>query len=134
MKWKKGQSGNPTGRAKGSRNRATVACDDLLAGEAEKLTRKAVELALGGDTVALRLCLERVVPVRRGAPVRLELPDGSNGNPSTYAHAVLEAATSGNLTPEEAASMMGVVEAYRRALETGELMERMNRLERELEA
>jgi hypothetical protein len=35
--WKPGQSGNP----KGSRNRVSVACDELLDGEAEKLTRKA---------------------------------------------------------------------------------------------
>ena len=40
----------------------------LLAGEAEALTRKAVEMALGGDVVALRLCIERLVPVARHEP------------------------------------------------------------------
>jgi hypothetical protein len=38
------------------------------------LTRKAVELALGGDASALRLCLERSVGPRRGRPVELALP------------------------------------------------------------
>ena len=49
-------------RPKGARNRATLAAETLLDGEAEALTRKAVELALAGDTTALRLCLERVLP------------------------------------------------------------------------
>jgi len=31
-----------------------------LEGEAEALTRKAVELALEGDVTALRLCLDRI--------------------------------------------------------------------------
>ena len=59
-RFQKGRSGNPNGRPKGSRNAATLACEALLDGEAEALTRKAIEMALGGDTVALRLCLERI--------------------------------------------------------------------------
>jgi hypothetical protein len=43
--------GNP-GRPKGSRNKATLAAEALLDGEAEALTRKAIELALAGDVTA----------------------------------------------------------------------------------
>ncbi len=50
-----------------------LAVDVLLDGEAEKLTRKAVELALAGDTVALRLCMERVCPPRRDRPVKIRM-------------------------------------------------------------
>ena len=50
-----GQSGNPKGKPKGARNRAPLAAEVLLDGEAEALTRKAIELALAGDTVALRI-------------------------------------------------------------------------------
>ena len=55
----KGRSGNPTGRRYGSRNKKTLAAAVLLDGEAEALTRKAVELALAGDRTALRLCIEK---------------------------------------------------------------------------
>ena len=58
----KGQSGNPGGRRRGSRNKATLAAQMLLADEAEALTRKAVKLALDGDPTALRLCVERILP------------------------------------------------------------------------
>ena len=47
-------SGDPAGRTKGARNRATLAAEALLEGEAEALTRKAIELALAGDPTALR--------------------------------------------------------------------------------
>jgi len=40
--FKEGQSGNPAGRPKGSRNRATVALEKILDGDAESILRKAV--------------------------------------------------------------------------------------------
>ena len=58
--FEKGRSGNPLGRRVGCRNRTTIAAEALLAGEAETLTRRAVELALVGDPTALRLCIERM--------------------------------------------------------------------------
>lgn len=51
--------GNP-GKPRGARHKATQAALALLDGEAATLTRKAVEMALEGDTTALRLCLERI--------------------------------------------------------------------------
>ena len=46
----------------------------LLDGEAEALTRKAIEKALAGDGVALRLCLERVLPARKERPISFSMP------------------------------------------------------------
>lgn len=59
-------AGNP-GKPRGTRHKATQAALALLDGEAGALTRKAVEMALAGDTTALRLCLERIAPPRRDA-------------------------------------------------------------------
>src|SRR5215204_7316148 len=70
-----GQSGNPAGRPPGSRNKTTLAVDALLDGEAEALTRKAIELAKAGDMVALRLCLDRVCPPRKDRPVSFAMPE-----------------------------------------------------------
>ena len=47
--FEKGRSGNTLGRRVGCRNKTTIAAAALLAGEAEALTRRAVELALVGD-------------------------------------------------------------------------------------
>ena len=73
-KFTNGRSGNPSGRSQGSRNKVTLAVEELLGGEAEALTTKAVELALEGKTTALRLCLERICPPRKDRPVSFDLP------------------------------------------------------------
>jgi hypothetical protein len=74
----KGTSGNPSGRPSGSRNRTTLLMESLLEGEAEQLTRKAIDLALDGDITALRLCLERLVPPRKDRTIHLLLPPIEN--------------------------------------------------------
>ena len=51
-RFKPGQSGNPAGKPKGARHRITLAIDELLEGEAETITRKAIDMALAGETVA----------------------------------------------------------------------------------
>ena len=121
--------GNP-GKPKGSRHKATMASLSLLDGEAEALTRKAIEAALGGDTVALRLCLERIAPVRKDAPVQFALPEMSSAEDAAKAAAsVLTAVSDGELTPSEGSHVMALVETYRRTLETSELEARVTALE-----
>src|SRR5262245_104266 len=70
-----GQSGNPAGKPKGTRHRATMFAQQLLDGEAEAMVRKVIEKAKQGDMIALRLCLDRIVPPRRDRPVHFEIPD-----------------------------------------------------------
>ena len=112
-----GQSGNPAGRPKGARNCATLAAEALLEGEAEALTRKAVDLALAGDTTALRLCIERLVPPRKDRPITFELPPMVNSGDAVQAlGAVLKAVADGKITPSEALAVTGLIEAHRRAI------------------
>ena len=132
--WKPGESGNPEGRAKGSRNKATLAAEVLLDGEAENLTRKAVDLALGGDTAALRLCLERILPPRKGRPIVFTLPKVTNsGDLRAAALAILGAVSEGDISPEEAAAVAPLIEGARKAMETDELSRRLEALEEVLE-
>lgn len=122
-------AGNP-GKPKGTRHKATQAALALLDGEAEALTRKAVELALDGDGVALRLCLERIAPPRRDVPVSFYLPPmKSAADAAKAAGAVLDAVALGDLTPQEGAHIIALVETYRRTLETSELETRVAALE-----
>ena len=121
--------GNP-GRPKGARHKATQAALALLEGEAEALSRKAIETALEGDTTALRLCLERIAPPRKDAPVQFDLPPMQSATDAAKAAAsVLGAVATGDLTPTEGAHVMQLVETYRRTLETSELETRLTALE-----
>ncbi len=112
-RFRPGQSGNPAGRPRGSRNRATLAAEAILDHEAETLTRKCVDLALQGDTVALKLCLERLAPPRRDRPAPFELPPIKRASDARDAFAaVIAAAASGELSTNEALAMARLIEKF----------------------
>src|SRR5829696_7841058 len=104
MAYKKGQSGNPNGRPKGISDKRT-ALRELLVPHAQALIEKTVELAKGGDTTALRLCLERILaPMRaKDEPVYINPP----GNTLTeQAQAIVYASLTGQISPSEAATLL----------------------------
>lgn len=125
-----GVSGNPAGKPKGTRHRATMLAQELLDGQAEGLAQKAIELAMAGDVVALRLCLERLVPPRRDAPINLALPPiNSPSDLLAASAAVLAAVAEGSLTPGEAQAVAGLLEAHRRSVELVDIESRLQALE-----
>jgi hypothetical protein len=120
-----GESGNPLGRPQGARNQTTLALEALLDGEAEKITRKVIELALEGDLSALRLCLERVLPARRERHVSFDLPPLKTAADAAAAiAAITAAAAAGEITPGEAAELAKLVETFVRAIEMHEIHQR----------
>ena len=128
--FEKGRSGNPLGRRVGCRNRTTIAAAALLAGEAEALTRKAVELALEGDPTALRLCIERVLPQCRERAVKFALPPiESAADIAPAMKAVTSALAGGVITPAEAATIAAVVDTFVRAIETSDFERRLQLVE-----
>jgi hypothetical protein len=129
--FKAGQSGNPAGKVKGTRNATTIAMEALLDGESEALTRKAIELAKAGDMTAIRLCLERILPPRKDRPVAFTLPTITSAKDALSAlSALLTAVSIGELTPSEAAEVGKLVDGYVKATETNDLAERLGRLEK----
>jgi len=122
----KGNSGRP----KGARHKATVVAEMLLDGEAEALTRKAVEMALAGDSTAMRLCLDRILPPRRERPVSFKLPRlHAPGDAAEAMAALIGAVAAAEITPGEAAELAKLVEAFVRALEASEFDQRLRSIE-----
>ena len=128
--FKPGQSGNPSGRPKGARNKSTVAAEALLDGESEALTRRCIDLAMEGDPTALRLCLSRILPVRRERTIELDLPalQGSQDSLGAIGR-VLEAVGAGMITPSEGQAVASLVETHRRTFEVEALEHRIEALE-----
>jgi hypothetical protein len=128
--WKKGQSGNPAGMPKGTRHRATMLAEKLMEDDAENIVRAVVSAAKAGDPTAMRLCIERLVPVRKGRPVTFDLPPVKTA--ADIAGAVGELAramAAGELTTDEASAAASVIEMHRRAIETTEIELRLQKLE-----
>jgi Family of unknown function (DUF5681) len=130
MAFQKGESGNPAGRPRGSRNRATLLMESLLADDAEAIGRKAIEMAKQGDMAAIRLCMDRLSPPRKGEPVAFELPPLDKPADSVVAAATIVAAVAaGELTPSEGADLAKVIDVYVRAIETKAFDERLTKIE-----
>jgi hypothetical protein len=128
--FEKGRSGNPLGRRVGCRNKTTIAAAALLAGEAEALTRRAVELALEGDPTALRLGVERILPQCRERAVKFALPPiESAADIAPAMKAVTSALAGGMITPGEAATIAAVVDTFMRAIETSDFERRLRLVE-----
>lgn len=129
-RFRPGQSGNPAGKPRGLRNRATLALEAILDGEGELITRKAIELAKGGDAQALRMCLDRLMPSRKDRPVTFDLPEiATTADLPRATNALLQAVASGDLTPSEAGDIGKAVDAHVRAIEAADLHQRLLRLE-----
>jgi len=130
-RFQKGQSGNPSGRPKGALNKTTRAVQALLDGEAESLTRKAVELALDGDITALKLCLDRVSPCPKDRTVSFSMPEDisrAESLPQITSH-ILKSVACGELTPSEGERLSGIVTAHAKALELHDIEARLAALE-----
>jgi hypothetical protein len=121
----KGRSGNPAGRRLGSRNKTTLAAQKLLAGEAEALTRKA---AFAGDSTAMRLCLERILPRDRAVEFALP-PIRSAADIASAMGAVTAALAGGLITPGEAQAIARVFTTFVQTIETSDFDQRLQVLE-----
>lgn len=130
MPFRKGASGNPTGRKPGTRCRATVLAEQLIEGQAEEVVQKCLQMALEGDSTAMRLVMERLVPPRRERATPLRLPDlGDMENLPVATRTVLEQVAAGELTTGQAADVGRVLELHRRNVELVELERRVAALE-----
>ena len=110
--FEKGASGNPAGKPKGTRNRATIVAEALRAGEGEALLRQAIEAGLAGKWGPNRFLLEWLHPKPRGREIELDLPLGT-GTADLLAgwDALLGAMAEGTVTPDEATTIGRLIEA-----------------------
>jgi hypothetical protein len=113
----KGTSGNPAGRPVGSRNKKTLFLEELLDREGEAIIRKTMELALQGNPLALRLCLDRLVAPRKERPIHLELPKVTKLQHAVVAMSkIQEAIGEGKITPGEGQILAGFAETQQRVI------------------
>jgi hypothetical protein len=121
--------GNP-GRPPGARGRGAALADKLLRGSADAIVRKLIAEALAGSPVALRLAVERLVPVRRDALLTVELPPlRAAADAPAYLSAVAEHVAAGGLTPAEAERLSRLAAEMVRADEVASFDARLKALE-----
>lgn len=111
--WKPGQSGNPLGRPKGSKNRITLLRQELelqlreqAAPNIGAVLQKAIDMALEGDRAMIKLLLEahlsRGPADQEKAAEKVEINITSTPPPTIKQIAVIEAEVIENVEPQEA--------------------------------
>jgi hypothetical protein len=107
-----------------------MALEAIFDGESEALTRKVIELAKDGDTVALRMCMDRLMPIRKDRPITFTLPEIETPADLTKAtRALMQGVADGEITPSEAAELSKLVDAHVKAISAADFAERLAALE-----
>jgi hypothetical protein len=117
------------GRPAGSRNKKTI-FQIALESDGEKIIEKIKARALKSDPTAMRLCIERLIPVVRPPLKRFVLPKVDTAERLKEAVvAVTQAVAEGVLSAQEGESVARIIEAQRKNIEIGEFEARLKALE-----
>ena len=131
-RFKNGDAPGP-GRHPGLRNKTSQLLDTIADEGTERVIRTVQEKAEKGDMHAAALMLARTWPRRRGQPVQLDLPSAADTGGLVAAQAVVIAAMAkGEISPEEAQSIAGLLEIQRRTIETNDHARQIEELREEV--
>jgi hypothetical protein len=104
--------------------------EQLVAGDAEELSQKMIELAKQGNVRCLEYCLDRLLPKRRGRPLDLQLPRINSVHDVMAAMAaVTTAVNNGGVTAEEVAHLVQLFEVYTKIITSHDILARLEALE-----
>ena len=126
MKFQAGQSGNPSGKPVGSKDKRT-ALRELLNPHAPALVEKAVQKALEGDTSALKLCLDRCIAPLRSTTGRVAIESG--GSLPERGQKTLDAIYTGEIDALTGSALLGALADQAKLVEMTEFEERLRKLE-----
>ena len=126
-----GQSGNPSGRPQGSRNKATLIAEQLIDGQAEELVKMCISMAKKGDTTAMKIMMDRLIPPRRDRGIQLALPDVKTPKDVlNVIGTVIKSIGDGKLDADQAKTLARILEVQRKSIETVEIEQRITALEK----
>lgn len=129
--WKKGQSGNPSGKPKGCGRLSWF--NALIKDQREEILLSIVERAKSGNSTAMELVASRMVPVFMPQDEHIEIEGFKEAaTRSEKANLINESIASGEITPNQGASLMSSLEKESKINESDELAKRLEELEKKL--
>lgn len=123
-----GQSGNPTGRPKGSLNKKTLVCK-ALDEASEAVTQSVIAKAKEGDMYAARLVLERIKPPLRPQSERVQFDLDAQAPLTAQGQQVLAAVAAGELDPETGKLLVDCLHSFAGLRQVDEFAGRLQALE-----
>ncbi len=125
--FEKGNVPHSWGRPKGSKNKITVALEQIGVDNAQAVYAKLVGLALSGDVNACKMILDRVYPLRKGLRFSLEFdgPLDTIQDINDLSKHVLNMVISGEVSAEEAEEYGKVLEQRMKIITDTETMKKI---------
>lgn len=127
-----GQSGNPTGKPKGTLHKATRAALALMEGQLEELTQVVINAALAGDMAATKIVFDKLIPQAKETPIEpgaVTLPELSGASVPAAVAVIVQAVSAGDLLPGQGQQLVGMLDGYRKSVELAEIEARLTALE-----
>ena len=123
--FKKGQSGNPTGRPKG-KTPATL-FRSSIANAMPEIIAALVESAKAGDVAAAKVLLERVCPALKLQAMPVSIPLA--GSLAQQGDEIIRATMTGSIPPDIGAQLITALANQAKIVEIDELVKRLDILE-----
>ena len=124
-KFKKGVSGNPSGRPK----KDTANLKPLLAKHGESVLQTVVDAALGGDLTACKLILDRLYPPIKPQSSTVSIKAGQT--PVEQGEAIIKATLDGEVSPDVSQVLMSGLASQLKLVDQEEFERRIEALEAE---
>ena len=128
-KFKPGASGNSKGRPKGHGTAGKFR--KQLETHADALIAKTVELALEGDTTALRICMDKILPSLKATAAPVQFTVNTNNNLTELGEGIIQAVGQGDLPPDYGVQMLNGLGVLANIRKSDELSQRVKELESE---
>ncbi len=130
-KFKPGQSGNPKGRIRGSKNKITAHREELMECLPDVMG-KLIATAKKGSYRQVKMVLERTLPPLRpqDSPIKLRL----RGSLEDKSQTIVNAVSDGKITPDEGGKLMALLADQAKVIEVHQLAERLEAIEQILKA
>jgi hypothetical protein len=120
------------GRPRGSRNRRTKFAE-MLDDRGEAVIKQCLVMALEKDPTAMRLVMERLVPVCKVPNHRFRLPPVTDATGLVKAvDTVVQEVAGGHLSAQDGEAMARTIETQRHMIESGDFEQRLQAQEKEV--